>query len=84
MIDGQNPHAPGLVVTVTLLVTDALLRISGCFVMTLLDVDFCHDTFGARCERRVAEGANADITFGTYNAEGLEMPSQRQLAVPIK
>jgi len=39
--------------------------------MTLLDVDFCHDTFGARCERRAAEGANADITFGTYNAEGL-------------
>ena len=39
--------------------------------MTLLDVGFCHDTFGARCERRVTEGANADITFGTYNAEGL-------------
>ncbi len=55
----------------TLLVVDALSRISGCFVMTHSDADFCHDTFGARCERRAAEGANADITFGTYNAEGL-------------
>ena len=68
MIDGQIPHASGVVVTVTLLVSDALLRVPvtlecpvqliaervppafrGLFVMTLLGVDFRHDTFLDRC-----------------------------------